>query len=139
MAIPVAHGTAVASMSPRATSALGKAGIETLEVALERAKTAPDDLLKLPGFGAASLVALVTWGCQREGAVLKVPTGTFTPERLGRMPPGPKGGLGDPIELHARELLAVATQANGGRLRPTDADAAWALARRFRALAEGAE
>lgn len=133
MSTPVAHGTAVASISPRATSALGKAGIETLEDALDRAKAAPDELLKLPGFGAASLVALVTWGCRQEGAVFVMPTGSLGASSGGG------GKQEDPVELHARELLAVATQANGGRLRSTDADAAWALARRFRALAEGAE
>lgn len=127
MSTPVAHGTAVASISPRATSALGKAGIETLEDALERAKAAPDELLKLPGFGAASLVALVAWGAK---AALEAQMAT--PGFVVVASP-------DHAELLARELLTIAVEANGGRLRPEDAEASWRVARRFRALAEGEE
>lgn len=125
---PVAHGTTIAGLSPRATSALAEAGIETLEDALERARQAPDKLLQISGFGASSLVKLVAWGSRPAAAV------------------APDGFLGvlkanatsvDPVAAHARELLALATQANGGRLRDGDAEAAWSVARRFQALVEG--
>lgn len=123
MSTPVAHGTTVAGLSPRATSALAEAGIETLEDALERARQAPDKLLAISGFGASSLVKLVAWGAVADLA--------------HKLVPAPDAPPADPVEQLARELLAIATDANGGRLREGDADAAWAVARRFQVLAKG--
>lgn len=113
MRTPVSHGTTVAGLSPRATSALAEAGIETLEDALERARQAPDKLLQVSGFGAASLVKLVAWGA-------------------GATAPSTR----ETVESRAWELLKIATAANGGKLRDGDAKAAWAIAWEFQVRAE---